>query len=141
MPIYLDTSLLVAALCSETKADAAYRWIDEQAVGSLAISMWSRTEFSSALAIKLRTGQIGPQMIVAIQPVWEEMQHDMLMMVAVESSDFARAATMIERSSIPLRSGDALHLAIAERNAMELASFDSRMVAAAQAFGMVAITP
>ena len=141
MSFYLDTSLLVAALCSESKADAAYRWLSAQPVGSLAISVWSLPEFASALAIKVRTGQIGLPTVAAIKPVWDEMQRDMLTMLALEDADFARAATMIATSTVPLRSGDALHLAVVERTGLALASFDLRMSAAAEAFGIVAISP
>jgi uncharacterized protein len=138
---YLDTSLLVAALCSEAKADAAYRWLGAQPVGSLAISTWSQPEFASALAIKVRTGQIGLAVVAAIKPVWDEMQRDMLTMLALEDVDFTRAAKLIATSTIPLRSGDALHLAVVERTGLALASFDLRMLAAAEALGMVAVSP
>lgn len=141
MNFYLDTSLLVAALCSEGKADAAYRWLGAQPVGSLAISTWSQPEFASVLAIKVRTAQIGLATVAAIKPVWDEMQRDMLRMLALDDADFARAARMIATSRVPLRSGDALHLAVIERTGLALASFDLRMLAAAEAFGMVAVSP
>ena len=141
MRFYLDTSLLVAALCSESKADAAYRWLGAQPVGSLAISVWSQSEFASALAIKVRTGQIGLPTVAVIKPVWDEMQRDMLTTLVLENADFTRAANMIATSTVPLRSGDALHLAVVERTGLALASFDLRMLAAAEAFGMLAVSP
>jgi uncharacterized protein len=141
MKFYLDTSLLVAALCSESKADVAYRWLAAQPIGSFAISVWSQPEFASALAIKVRTGQIGLPAVAAIKPVWDEMQRDMLTMLALEDADFSRAANMIATSIVPLRSGDALHLAVVERTSLALASFDLRMLAAAESFGMATVLP
>jgi predicted nucleic acid-binding protein len=57
--LYLDTSLLVAALVNETETQRMQSWLGEQDVDELAISVWVATEFSSALSVKLRTGPIG----------------------------------------------------------------------------------
>ena len=55
---YVDTSILVAALAKEAHTARAQRWLTTAAPGELAISDWGIAEFSSALSIKMRTGQI-----------------------------------------------------------------------------------
>ena len=50
--------LIVAALTNEAETGRMQTWLGDQAAKELAISGWVTAEFSAALSIKLRTGQI-----------------------------------------------------------------------------------
>ena len=52
------------------------------------------------------------------------------------TDDFRVASDLIERSTLPLRSGDALHLAVASRNEAVCWTLDRRMAEAGQALGL-----
>jgi predicted nucleic acid-binding protein len=52
-------------------------------------------------------------------------------MIAVENQDFAIAESLFDNDKHALRAGDALHLAIASKNRLRIASNDSQMIKAA----------
>ncbi|MGB5096270.1 MAG: type II toxin-antitoxin system VapC family toxin, partial [Porticoccaceae bacterium] len=56
--LYVDTSILVAALTREPATGRMQAWLADQAAGVLAISEWVLTEFSVAMSVKVRTGQL-----------------------------------------------------------------------------------
>ena len=60
--------------------------------------------------------------------------------VAVERGDFERAASRVSQEDIKLRASDALHLAIAERMRLEMATLDTHLHNAASAIGIRAFT-
>jgi hypothetical protein len=59
--LYLDTSLLVTGLTLEKNTRAVQIWMAERENDAFAISDWVIAEFSSALSVKLRVGDITPQ--------------------------------------------------------------------------------
>ena len=90
----------------------------------LVISDWVMAEFSAALSIKVRTGQLGPEHRAEALAVFRSMAELSLNIVSVSRMDFAAAARLSDQHTSGLRAGDALHLAIAANHGYRLVSLD-----------------
>src|SRR5215467_13297033 len=125
--LYLDTSLLVAALTNEAETGRMQHWLGQQPEDNLAISDWVVTEFSSALSIKLRTGQIRIVDRAEALATFTRLVTDSFTAIPVSRSDFRTAARLADQHAIGLRAGDALHLAICANHGAALCTLDRRL--------------
>jgi uncharacterized protein len=89
-------------LTSETETDRVQRWLGRQAEDDLAISDWVATEFSSALSVKLRTGQIEPRHRANALAMFARLTTANLLVVPVSRLQF-RAAARFYRASSSIR--------------------------------------
>jgi uncharacterized protein len=73
----------------------------------------------------------------AIHAEFECFRRERLQLVEPRGSDFLQArAWLQDTSGPPLRSGDALHLAIAQREQLTLATADKALIQAAHSLGL-----
>lgn len=138
MRLYLDTSLLVAALTNEVATERVQKWLSEQNPEDLTISDWVMTEFSSALAIKLRTGQLNADHRAQALASFTHLAVASFTVVPVSRGDFRTAARFADLHSLGMRVGDALHLAIAGSLGAVLCTLDRRLAEASSAMGVSA---
>ena len=134
--IYCDTSLLIASLIPEAATEKVQIWLQKQAEGTLCISDWVITEFSSALAIKIRRGVLPADRQGDMIARWQTMIAEQLTLLPVPQPAFALAARYCEMKATNLRAADALHLAVAALGGHALATLDARLVEGAQAVGV-----
>lgn len=136
MTVYIDTSALVPLFIREAKSAAVADWLGDER-GRLALSHWCLVEFASALALKVRTGQTTAALAVEAMDRLRDFADRYCLMAAPGTGEFRRAAEWAGDSSLNLRAGDALHLAIAANlGARAILCLDAAMIRGAKAVGL-----
>lgn len=134
---YLDTNILLSACLAEPASPRVRAWL-ETAESNFSTSDWALAEFSGALGVKVRRGELTTRQADGVLHVLEV---DLLPSLAVLETEgrLVTAAGMLLRSwPLGLRTGDAMHLAFCSRaSGLVLATADRILERAAQAMGIL----
>ncbi len=139
MTVYLDASVLVSLLVKDANTAAARQL--SQGAPLTVVSSWTLTECSSAFAKLVRIGQSTSQEQSDLDEALDRWTSRGAKVIQVIDDDFRASRELVRNSRSGLRASDALHLAIAARETLELATFDVVLRRAAIEFGVETTDP
>ena len=134
MSVYLDASVLVALFTNDaltTRADAFLR----KNPSVLIVSDFAAAEFSSVIARQVRTKDITGEDARLVFANFDTWTGRTTQRAPMGTADIVAAEVLLRRFELALRTPDALNIAMAQRIGAMLATFDSKMAAAARTVG------
>lgn len=135
--VYIDTSVLVAYYSPEALSDSVQSYLRQHP--RPAISTLTEVEFFSAVARKVRTQEIekaaGNRIVAQLTA---HIDSGLYTWLAMEHHHWKLARGWIGLFSVPLRTLDALHLALASVQGLELVTSDIQLFQAAEALAVKA---
>lgn len=138
---YFDTSFLAPVILPEAASEPVAGFLETLPTEDLAVSHWTRVEFSSLLAREVRMGGLSADAARAAGARFEAMIEESFAVLLPSGADFDLARAFLGRFETGLRAGDALHLAVAaNRGAEAFYSLDRQLIEAGRHFGVPAST-
>jgi hypothetical protein len=126
---------LVALLTAEPFSDRAETFA-AQGSAFLIVSDFAAAEYASAMARHCRTGDFTIEQARTALASFDGWVAGAAHLIEVLPVDMALAAGFLRRLTLPLRTPDAIHIAMTQRIGASLVTFDRRLAAAAQALGV-----
>jgi hypothetical protein len=132
---YIDTSVLVAYYCPEALSEPVQEFLGEQV--KPAVSSLTEVELFSAVARKVRAGELSqPDGNRILSKFLSHLDGNLFTVIPVEFHHWRLARGWIGLFSTPIRTLDALHLAIASVGDFVLVTSDQGLVRAAGTLGV-----
>jgi predicted nucleic acid-binding protein len=133
--VYLDASFVVALITKDVFSERAERFLSDE-TPALVFSDFAAAEFASVVARRTRTKELTKPEARAAFAALDQWTLRSTTRIETTAADVAAAATLVRRLDLPLRTLDALNIAIARRMAATLATFDTKMARGAVALGV-----
>jgi predicted nucleic acid-binding protein len=120
--LYLDTSFVTPIVLPEATS----------------VSHWTRIEFAGLVARRVRMRELRNEHAAQAMVAFERLLADSFLIILPTLSDFNLAIELLNYRKSGLRSGDALHLAIARNRGAEFFTLDKKLIRAARSMGITA---
>lgn len=136
--VYLDTSVLVAYYCPEPKSQKIEALLKTKAAP--AITDLTELELYSALSRKIREGGLEREDAVRILAQFQaHLDGDWYTRLPLEPRHYRLAKQWMRQFHVPLRSLDALHIAVAASEQASLITADVGMAKAAESLSVATV--
>ncbi len=134
---YFDTSFVAPLILSEATSESVAGFIDFLPTEELAISHWTKVEFSSLLAREVRMGGMEAAVAREADTRFEALVEGSFAVLLPDADDFNLAREYLGYFETGLRAGDALHLAISRNHgATAFYSLDLKLIEAGRRLGI-----
>ena len=134
MSVYLDASILVALFTSDALTARADTFLRKNP-SVLIVSDFAAAEFSSVITRHVRTKDITKDNARLVFSNFDTWTARTTQRAPIGTADIIAAEVLLRRFDLALRTPDALNIATAQRMGAMLATFDSKMAAAARVIG------
>jgi hypothetical protein len=133
--LYLDASVIVALLTNDVFTPRADSYI-RALTPLLIVSDFAGAEFASVIARRVRTREVTEQSARVAFAAFDAWMVRNTERVETTTADVVAATHALRRLDLPLRTADALNIAIAQRVDATLMTFDEKMAVAARVLGV-----
>lgn len=137
MKVYVDADILVSLFSPDANTQRAHAEISKR-LPQLVVSNFGAAEFASAISRRVRMKEIGLREGRSILSDYDRWIGAAAQVECVEPPDVALCDHYLRRMDLPLRTPDALHIALASRLGAAILSFDKRLLASAAKLGVAA---
>ena len=136
MSLYLDASALLPLFIEEARTNQAHESLRGNV---LIISDFGIAEFSSGVARRTRAGEINESGAASVFATFDAWTLNATRRETLTAGDVNVAISLVRRFDLGLRAPDAVNIAIAQRCAATLLTFDEKMARSARSLGMTVI--
>jgi predicted nucleic acid-binding protein len=137
LSLYLDASVLIPLFVAETRSNDAHGALKGH---ELIISDLAAAEFSAAIARRARMGDLTTAEAASVYATFDVWAARAASSARLESGDMAVTTILVRRLELSLRMPDAANIAVAQRLAAKMFTFDVKMAVAAAAVGLDVIS-
>jgi len=133
--MYIDTSCLAAYYLPEARSESVQKMLQEKE--RVVISYLTEIELLSAIKKRERMGDLSK---IDREMTWKLFKKHrrvgLFEMTELSAGVFKSAEWILEKTSKPLRTLDAIHLGIAHDSALDLYTFDQTLIETAEEFNI-----
>jgi uncharacterized protein len=133
--VYFDASVLVALHVNDALSQRATNFV-KMLSPVIVVSDFCVNETSSAIARKFRTGELSRNRVMDSFALIDEWLERVAERVIMSPADIQSATRLVRSLDTGLRVQDALHVAMAIRLALPIATFDEKLASSSKLLGL-----